>query len=422
MTYQQIRELTANEAICWKKVLDLRQQFKPEMFSDVKVDSRQHCLERGVYSVQKILQALEAAGIELSKMEPGHGLGHIVRDYINTLRLLSKLDIDPKHAFIGFIAGVLHDIGTALVDRYKESKRAVRHAEVGALLVGWTIENADVEFTDTEKLLVQYAICAHTHYLRASDVVCEDGETRHIEPYTDKTDGKPLYGFWIARWVDRLDCSGSCFVGRHYLTLHRLHEDFGTDGYYQVEFSQHMQPWLWSDEDIKRHKQNRTMAEHLRMFANSQTNDSPYGKHDFGRMVELRDPLRESLLRILNRLGNDRFISLNDKNMCLQSWYILIANHIEKGPVAEKAAKDLDQQFSKLDERSQIAWLNAFHQTVREYMAWLTSVLDDFEEFPLEWQQLTEKCNVINFVGAVSEWAKVITKDYPVLSGRFKKQ
>jgi len=411
---ESFNSLIVDEAKNWDTIQSIRQEFKPELFDQIKISSRDEALERGVNSVKQVLEILNLAGLDLKRIEPGHGKGHIIRDYINSLRLLTKLDIDPKHAFIGLIAGTLHDIGVAIVDRYQEKNRAVRHAEASALLVGWAIEDAQLDFTPEEKLLVQYAICAHTHYLGSSQVECADGVTRKIEPYVDEVDGKPIYGLWLARWIDRLDCSGPCFVCRHYLTLYRPHTDYGQNGYYEIEFKDHMQPMLRPEEMIRAEKLNRTMAEHLRMFANSQTNDSPYGKHDFGRMVELRDFNRASLARIIQTLMiPEKQMPLKRVNHVFQGWQLLLHNEIESG--ADKAISQLtDMFFDQLSEEVQFHWAEAFDKTMSEYLKWLDSVLHDFKKFPESWQYLERKQNALAYVGFVDEWAAhLFADDFP---------
>lgn len=48
--------------------------------------------------------------MDLGRLDPGHGMGHLVRDYIHANVLAEKTDMDPKQAYVGIIGGALHDI------------------------------------------------------------------------------------------------------------------------------------------------------------------------------------------------------------------------------------------------------------------------------------------------------------------------
>lgn len=178
--------------------------------------------------------------------EPGHGSGHWARDYLHALMLANDPDLDPTLIPCCFFGGTLHDIGTLFLDRYADKDRAFRHAEAGALIVRAAALESGV-LTEDQADLVAYMIAAHTHYLKSSQVLCQDGVTRTVDPYVCETDtGVPLLEVWLSRWVDRLDCIGPCFVGRHYLTLARDHDDYSSHqgGFYKVSFADHMRALL----------------------------------------------------------------------------------------------------------------------------------------------------------------------------------
>lgn len=134
---------------------------------------------------------------------------------------------------MGLVAGTLHDVGCALVEHYAETQRVVRHAEGGALLLQEILPR--LLLSEKQKILICYAVAAHTHYLKPQTV----GEDT-IEPYLDTSEGEPLWGILFTRWVDRLDCNGAGFVGRHYLTLARAHQDFDGKQFYGIEFAEHL--------------------------------------------------------------------------------------------------------------------------------------------------------------------------------------
>lgn len=315
--------------------------------------------------------------------DPGHGVGHLHRDYIHALRLAHDESLPIECVIPTVIAGTLHDIGTFFVDRFAEKKRSVRHAEVGALIVrAAAIETGTMSAADAD--FIAFCIAAHTHYQQAGMVECPDGVARRTAPYPDMRDGDPVLEAWLPRWVDRLDCSGPCMVGRHYFTLHREHENFSREhGFYNVSFTEHMQPLFRTTEEIKAAGGRQTMTEHLRMFAQSQTNESTYGRHDRGKMVELRDMYRTMLERVLEEVANPTY-DMDTKVMSL-AWHLFLGMNIEPSPKGQEAAMHLATAFETLDPDTQHAWTNGFVATMREYISWSTETMEFLEPLPTEY-------------------------------------
>ena len=83
--------------------------------------------------MHEILNWAKILDLKVSGLEPGHGPGHFVRDYVNSLRLFKALEADPRHVFIGFCDAALHDIGCAFVPRYQETETVLRTLK----LVDW---------------------------------------------------------------------------------------------------------------------------------------------------------------------------------------------------------------------------------------------------------------------------------------------
>ena len=224
-----ILEGLIDERFGWPLIVGLRKEVESTegLISEVQVGSRQEAISRGTEIISHVQQKLVYWGIDVSQMEPGHGPGHQIRDFVNAVRMVSMWDEsdlsgpDAKHLFLGIVAGSLHDIGVALVPRYMENQRQLtKHAEVSSLLLGMCLKGANAN--EAEKKLLQYAVAAHTHYLKDRDV---NGMT--IAPYKDTySDGTPIWFVWIPRWVDRLDLSGPMLVGRHFLTLVNAHKDW----------------------------------------------------------------------------------------------------------------------------------------------------------------------------------------------------
>ncbi|MBI5077182.1 hypothetical protein HZB94_02275 [Candidatus Falkowbacteria bacterium] len=337
--------------------------------------TREEMMERAISVLSEIFQAIHQAGVRLKLMEPGHGPGHIARDHMNALALFSRLEGNPREIFIGILAGTLHDIGCALVDRYAEKNRLVRHAEVGALLLESVFAEADVNLTEEERKLVCYAVAAHTHYLKPIQIAsCQESAVHTLEPYRDSTDdGKPIYAVWYPRWVDRLDCVGPGFIARHYLTLAKPHQDYTSKGFVDVDFEKHMQPLF--DEDAGG---AHTMLGHLRMFAQSQVNSSPYGKHDYGRMIELRDRAKEwtdeVYLRVSQYRQIDGYSVAREVDLL---WHEFLADKIEPTGKGAAVADQLQIMFKQLPAETQSAWRIGFAIVMQNYFEWKLIVLAD---------------------------------------------
>lgn len=368
-------ELVQDNEENWKAIKVLRATPATEYLKEVQVDSREVAFKRGVQALQMIFIKLHDAGVRFRMTDPGHGPGHMARDAANAVSLLSKIEADPRHIFIGLMAGVLHDVGCALVDRYADKTRAIRHAEVGAILIDnvLCLNHSTIELSQAERQLICYAIAAHTHYLKPVDVPCSDGQVRTIEPYVDlDKDGKPLYFVWFPRWIDRLDCVGPGFVARHYLTLAKPHADYaGEKGFVDTSFEKDMTPKFQEECG------QRTMLDHLRMFSNSQTNDSPYGKWDYGRMIELRDRAKNKTDEAIHavRYSSTIILSGEDVEEISAGWHRFLAEKIEPTGKGAAAADELQIMFENLPLETKQAWCNGFRVIMQQYKEWKNEVL-----------------------------------------------
>jgi len=391
-----------NEVEAWEKSQALRHNFEESyvsLFDALPIDSKEQAIEEGLLIARKALKALEIA-VDLTNVSPGHGLGHLVRDYIHIASIVKDSDIDPKQAYIGVIAGVLHDfLGCSLVERYAERKRVIRHAEAGGLLF-MKIAN-EIGIDENVSLLVYYAIAAHTHYLNPSLVKCSDGVEREILPYKDLDDeGKPIMAIFLTRWADRLDVNGPCLVGRHYLTLAEVHEDYSSSGgFYSVKYASHMRPLLRSKEQIKTDPEGRTMREHIAMFADSQNNESPYGCHDFGKMVTLRDSYKERLFRIIAAFDSPLEFSAEKEMELLDMWTDWLHRIIEpNSDLAKDDALALKKMFSTLPVKTKQAWLNVMTVTLEEYGEWAQESQRELKSFTDEQLELPVLGNIKDII------------------------
>lgn len=412
MNIEKIRELIKDEDSCWKRIEELRAIDVPELLGMVAFLTREDAAKRAVWTIHQILFALNLREQFLT-IDPGHGIGHLTRDYYHALRL-RNLEIAPAELFVGMIGGVLHDIGCAVVNRYDDAHRAVRHAEVGAIILGELFKQESFGLNEAEQLLIQYAVAAHTHYFYPTEVTQRNGVTRTLLPYTDTdSTGRPLMAVCLSRWIDRLDCNGPAWVARHYLTLVADHRDFGTNDFYQVTFASALAPLLRTDEEISAERGNRTMLEHLQMFVNSQTNASPYGRYDFGEMVALRDQYREQLMAIIRAVSSvaSSGVAPSCSRRIQSCWHDFLSHNIEQTEVGLKVADALDRRFSSLPILAQLAWSTGFYTIMCEYGVWAKRTLDALATMPPEWMRLPSiVSDVRDFITPHSSWASGIIR------------
>ncbi|MCU0642495.1 MAG: hypothetical protein MUF61_02875 [archaeon] len=383
MDTQNLKDLASNEARGWERMQALRAEFKPELFDSLDHSLRtESAIDKGIYVVDCALEKCRSLGLDVKNIEPGHGVGHLVRDYVNALSFLPDMQVSSGNIFVGLVAGTLHDTGCALIDRYSESGRALRHAEVGSLLFHDAMKDCR-DLSDAERIAIAWSIAAHTNYLNPQEVQCADGITRRVEPYQDcDKDGKPLFGIQFARWADRMDCNGPTFPARHYLTLVKSHKDMSGGQFVDMEFAEQMKPIIRSPDEIKAAGGKRTMLEHLALYATSQTNESPYGKYDSGRYAELRDEARGRLYAIIDSYKVSPNLSEGAQKIILDMWDKCLIHNIEPSRNTPAAAMALRDKFQALDDKTRATWCHIFRVTLGHYDAWASQRINAMDKMP----------------------------------------
>lgn len=375
MTTQEGLAWTAHQNVRW-----LVEESYEEIFEAVEIDGPDAAIKKALIVVNDILRIMSGV-INIDTVDAGHGIGHLRRDYIHAL-LLSTEKMDPRHLYVGMVAGVLHDIlGCSVVDRYDDKRRAIKHAEARALL--WSGLAADTKLNPLESCLVYYGVAAHTHLLKETKVTCSDGVERTLTPYVDEDADGPRLMFWLPRQIDRLDANGACFIGRHYLTLARDHSDIDSNGgYYKIRFESHMRPLLRGEDEIRADPEGRTLREHLLMYAESQNNASPYGKYDGEVMRRLRDSYKTRLLRIIQSFDDTCSWSSKVDEKTLERWSEWLATRIEPSTSGKTAAKTLEERFNALPKELQKPCFNGMLETLKQHKEWQEEVQDLLSRFP----------------------------------------
>jgi hypothetical protein len=376
-----------DETRTYRQVLWIRASVEPRLktlLKDVRAKDRHEAMARAVGILQSVLKTF-CKTLDMNNADAGHGAGHVVADYLNALRLFSRLDLDPKEILIGFLGGVLHDLGCAIMKRYQETDHAVRHAEMGGLLADDALRAKDLN--EAERLLTVYAIMAHTHYLKPSLVgmgkpaserrtADERQDPIHcIVPYVDLLpDGAPFTPVWCTRWVDRLDCNGPRLPARHYLTLAEDHEDLTGLSFSFLKFDEQMKPLQQSQAG------HPTLLSHLYLYHNTQNNHSSYGEWDSSPMADLRDRYSEHLYRICRAVEDGKSVSQPNEETVLRCWTNFLGDNAEPTPKGRAVAVALEERFRRLPDPQRIPWLAGFWQTLREYKVWSNRLTQELQD------------------------------------------
>lgn len=93
--------IAADDESSRQKITALRQAFRPEFFEEIGIKSREEALVLGVEIIKGVLSKVAEYGINFAEIEAGHGTGHLMRDYLHALRLMSGLQAPPPQSVRG---------------------------------------------------------------------------------------------------------------------------------------------------------------------------------------------------------------------------------------------------------------------------------------------------------------------------------
>lgn len=136
------------------------------------------------------------------------------------------------------------------------------------------------------------------------------------------------------------------------------------------------------------------MLEHLEMFASSQTNQSPYGKYDYGGMVDLRERQKLWLRNVIEIVAavageiTDRFVAFGPvENLILEQWTETLG-FIEPNEKGRQSAKELKERFLELPNKTKYPWAYGFLRASQEYTSWSGEMLEFLRGVSPRWLEL----------------------------------
>ncbi|HUA13537.1 MAG TPA: hypothetical protein VL989_03500 [Candidatus Sulfotelmatobacter sp.] len=332
----------------------------------------------------------------IRSLPTGHSKGHFLRD---TIHLTGNIkdpavagSLDSTELIAGITAGIFHDIGVSIVDRYQDQQRVGAHAEVGARL--FSSVGQDIVPPNLSKL-IQYSIAAHTHYLKPRELKLIGGEVSTAEPYDDTTDGEgDRTAVWLARQSDRRDASGVPFIVRNALLRADPVQDF--DGEKFIELQSREESFK-TQFGLGPEAIDKGILQHCLNYAVNFYRDNPYTSHDTQYFTEtLITPSVEDLALFLSVVSPDKAKELVDKvrsenpeiagrieNFLIDSKEIIdtensetptaegiqvsldkffdLCRVIEPANDTEKQIESLREQFGTLSEEEQQRWSRGFN-------------------------------------------------------------
>ncbi|MCL5019076.1 MAG: HD domain-containing protein [Patescibacteria group bacterium] len=358
---------------------------------EVKEEAKRELQELPSDVIPKILGEL---GPYMELMPTGHSKGHANRDFISSMIALKDPEIekmDDVEKIVGVLAGTFHDIGNSVVNRYEEPKRFAGHAEVGAYLFG---ELSKDLIPPNLLKLTQYAIAAHTHYIK--DIVVtkreeDSDETLVKRPYEDDVMDGNRMGIWLARMTDRVDAQGVQMVVRHSLVKSQPTEDYDPSlGFHKVkddekdDFRHQFSPQLRTDEyrnTLPADQKTRDILEHMQMFRDSALNKTVYSKNDsvyFTNTLiipaaEEQNEFVDAVVSQTDELSQEQIEKAFDK-------FYSICKITEPGQDVDYTIGLLKQKFALLSPLERSHWANGYKVLPTIYHRWYQRIEEKLSE------------------------------------------
>lgn len=400
MKRSDIVDFMQDERRGYRWFMKLRNSFRSELIREVP--SAFDPVEVIIF----LLNKCKELGLDFRVITPGHGIGHIARDYVHAVALLGHMlpasgsrDIS---ASLGFVSGVFHDIATIFRDRFEDHQNLLRHGEIGAYLIYQLLEDAP-HVNDAARKIIAYSIAAHTHHLRPHRYAVGN-DVYIIDPYQDVFDGKPFLPLWYTRWIDRLDANGVMLPARLFLTLAETRtEDNGiTFAHDKLDESMRLLLRGKALQKCSNGNPNQTFLEYLYMYVTTQMHPSVYNVHDSEEMKIVAQKYGTMLYELISLvMQHTDSISLNQQYRIFKQWSHFLVQTVEPARNTIHVVSILEECFFSI-ENSQLrsAWCAFFRRAIdlykRSVMSMLKEGFDQHQHFPTDLPLIGNVLNIID--------------------------
>jgi hypothetical protein len=338
----------------------------------------------------------------IKQLPTGHGVGHLSRDLINFSLILQDPYIQQQsdvEIFVALIAGVFHDIGNSVIERYDEQSRFTGHAEVGAYLFGQIA--SDIIPPNLLKL-IQFAISSHTNYLKDLTIIKDEStpqERKRIRRqydntlHKDKNDTHKI-AVWMTQASDRTDALGVPFIVRLILTKAVPTRDYSNGEFHvtadtqEADFMHQFMPMVrtteYKQQLLTKKDKTSIILEHFYTYYETTINVSPYSQDDtpyFSTNVAT-DNAFDTARFIIATTAKAETYATRKREKQFEKFYKL-CTILEPASNNEKTVQLLKHKFTWLSESYQNHWAYGFMLlTDTLYPRWYQETYDKLQNIP----------------------------------------
>jgi hypothetical protein len=313
----------------------------------------------------------------LDTLPAGHGPEHFLSEMRDIHRFVcaTELDfIDDLERTIALCAGLLHDIGNAVVDRYAEQTNFTSHAEAGA----WVLERVTTHIfalSPDMTQLIQYAMAAHTHYLK-SITKTRNGNTFVQAPYPrlllSHTAGD-LWAIKLVRMADREQLKGLTVILRN-ITIHTKSIVNMSDDTFEAVSESEKSDFLWrfavpgSDQSyLEKYPAVTSIFESALRFADKFDESNAYTEYDTAAFYQSNNTQKadiQAALALMQHTATTTKIkeSFLVRKTLILSHFLAFLRHIDPAADIETVRHDFALKFEWLPPHIQAAWLSLMEQ------------------------------------------------------------
>ena len=370
-----------------------------EAFKALCEEAEHDILSNGDLPKEAFETILELFWPYIERAPAGHGISHLNQDILTAMAIYNDSSFPRETLFAsdfwaGILGGILHDIGNSVVPRYADYQRRSGHAEIAAWITFNLLEGI---FSNPFRLLIAYAISAHTHYTKPVTIAgkgLKDGD--YIRPVYWYQDYNPEVKDWVGmgvilvRAIDRMGTRGVILWGRHLLAAADSVQSgvvgidlTGKEKPYQVDLDAlraHVMPQLGmilregsSSQEIP------TVLQHMKNLQGGDLGkrNSPYGRNDghlgvYPDLMIMKHGQTAGMINVVVRQEPDmrnfsKIGSLIDIKNSL--------NMLSRSLTFNGAWDTLYPLFDDLSYEQLARWQAGAHYVVKEYANWMDCIV-----------------------------------------------